>query len=163
MLFVWFTRPFNEIKHISGVLSLFHVLFKWWDIKISLMVFILVEQHYSNVMVFLSAELGVAGGGSPWPGPWWAEPLEPAFTSCLLSCTSQSQKNRRANVLSKTNTKSWPWPKTADDSAWDEDLHWEPVNSCWNTRFEWFKTRPASEFTTMQPFLKTCMNVLWCL
>ncbi|XP_029702512.1 aquaporin-9b isoform X2 [Takifugu rubripes] len=52
-------------------------------------------------------EPGGAGGGSLWPGPWWAERWGPDFTSCSLICTSRSQKNRRrTKVPSKTNMKS---------------------------------------------------------
>lgn len=154
MVFLWLTKPSNEIKHFSGVLFLFYVLCLLFDIKISIGSAWLVYQHFSNVMVFLPAELGVAGGGSLWPGPWWVEQLELAFTSYSLICTSLSQKNRRTNVPSKTNMKSWPWPKKAGDSNWDEALEQEPVYQCLYTRFQWFKTRPASEFRTMQPFLK---------
>lgn len=57
--------------------------------------------------VFFPAEPGGAGGGSLWPGPWWAERWGPDFTSCSLICTSQSRKNRRrTKVPSKTNMKS---------------------------------------------------------
>lgn len=159
MVFLWLTRPSNDSKHISGVLFLFYVLFfivRYKDVHwlFSPMGVYFSWRAFSSVMVFLPAELGVVGGGSLWQGPWWVEQLEPAFTSCSLSCTSQSRKNRRTNVPSKTNMKSWPWPKKADDSNWDEDLDQEPVYWCLYTRFQWFKTRPASEFTTMQPFLK---------